>query len=613
MILLTYQSTVIFTGARVEIGMKDAIINYMNELRISYKEEPAEVSDILPEYDFIVVGAGSAGCVVANRLTEVDTWNVLLIEAGGRGNHLMDIPGVAPYLLFTDYNWNYKAEPSNVCKDMINGRCAVHKGKVMGGSSAINFMMYNRGNKHNYNEWEEMGNPGWGWKDVLPLFMKIENMTIPDLAQDTEYHSTTGEMPISYSPFKTPLVESFLQAGNEMGFNTIDVNSESQNGFGYVQSTTFNGSRITASKAFLHPIRDRKNLHIKKRSYVTKILIDPITKVAYGVEFMHNNNKFMVRASKEVIVSAGAVNSPQLLMLSGIGPTNHLLEFNIPVIQNLDVGYNLMDHPGLPTIFMIDKPLSLRGQDVYTRFNPYMEYFTHRQGPLATVGGVEAYAFLDSKNLHNSNGDVDIEFTFIGAGIQNVLYLYKSFGFNEHYNNAYLKPAEGKHSWTLIPLIVRPKSRGRVYLKSSNPFDKPAIYHDFYEHPEDIKTQIRAINLMLELTNTSAFQKVGTKLYDVPVPGCEHLPFSSDAYWECAVRHASFCIYHISGTCKMGPSYDQTAVVDSRLRVHGIKNLRVIDASIMPTIPAGHINGPTMMIGENGAKFVKEDWGRISN
>jgi choline dehydrogenase len=323
---------------------KEAVKNFLIEGTKHFEEEPQDGKNILPEYYFIIVGAGSAGCVLANRLSEFPHWKVLLIEAGSKENYVMDIPLLVSPLQFSEANWKYKLEPSgNVCLGMKGKQCSVPRGKVMGGSSTINFMIYTRGSRHDYYRWEKLGNPGWGYKDVLPYFFKLENMTIPELRKDKRYHSTRGELPISYAPYHTPLANAFLEAAKEMGHMTVDYNGETQVGFSYLQATMQNGARWSASRAFLHPIRSRKNLHIKKWSLVTNIVIDGDTETANGVEFVRDKTKYVVRARKEVILSAGAINSLQLLMLSGIGPAEHLSKLGIPLLQDLKVGYNLMD------------------------------------------------------------------------------------------------------------------------------------------------------------------------------------------------------------------------------------------------------------------------------
>ena len=592
-------------------GLFEGLLQFINEGTLFSQDEPPDAKEIRREYDFIVVGAGSAGCVVANRLSEISDWNVLLIEAGSKENYVMDIPLIANLMPLTYANWRYKTVPNGkCCLSMQNGQCAFHRGKVMGGSSTINFMASTRGNRRDYDRWEEMGNPGWGYNDLLPYFLKSENMTIPELAEDTKYHSTSGELTISYAPYRTPMADAFVQGGAELGYNVIDYNGETQTGFSHIQSTTKNGTRMSASRAFLHPIKNRKNFHVLKNTLVTKILINPDTNITYGVQFVRNNKKYEVRARKEVILSAGAVNSPQLLMLSGIGPSEHLKDLNIPLIQDLKVGYNLMEHPGLPTAtFIVNQSVTFVALELLTNLPVVSEYLSYHRGPFSVPGGVEGIAFIDTRDPYNRDGDPDIELFFISAGINSDPTYYKFLGYTDEFYNAVYRPIEGAHCWTAVAMVLQPKSRGRVMLKSANPHEKPLIYHDFFENPEDLEKQLLAIKEALKLSNTQAFQKFGSRLHDIPIPACKNLEFGSDDYWRCAAKQTSTGIWHLSGTCKMGPNSDPDAVVDSRLKVYGVKGLRVIDASIMPMIPAAHTNVPSMMIGEKGADLVKEDWG----
>lgn len=592
------------------IGLLEEILKFIPEGTQFFKEEPPDAKKLLPEYDFIVVGAGSAGCVVANRLTEISDWDVLLIEAGGKENYVMDIPIAANLLPFTEANWKYRSVPSdNSCLSMENGQCVWHRGKVMGGTSSINFMLYTRGNRRDYDHWEEIGNPGWGYKDVLPFFLRLENMTIPELARNRKYHSTHGDLAITYAAYRSPLADAFVSGGREMGHNIIDYNGETQTGFSYWQTTTKNGTRYSSSRTFLHPIRNRNNFHVKKRSIVTKILIDPITKTAHGVEFVRGNRRYKVRATKEVILSAGAINSPQLLMLSGIGPRKHLRDLKIPVIQDLKVGYNLMEHPGMvSTPHIVNQSVTYVTDALVNNRSALIDYLSYHQGPFSVPGGGEGIAFIDTKNPGSRDGNPDIELVFFAAGIPSEITFYKMLGYTDEFYNAVFKSTEGAHCWTALAVVLHPKSRGRVMLKSANPHESPLIYHDLFQNPEDLEKQVVAIKHMVELGRTSEFQKFGSKLHDIPVPGCRHLQFGSDDYWRCASRHTSVGLWHHCGTCKMGPYWDPDAVVDSRLRVYGVRNLRVMDASIIPVIPAAHTNVPSMMIGEKGVDMVKQDW-----
>lgn len=300
--------------------------------------------------------------MVASRLSEVANWTILLLEAGGDETEVSDVPSLAGFLQLTDLDWKYKTKrraDRAYCTAMIKEECNWPRGKVLGGSSVLNAMVYVRGNKRDYDNWEEQGNIGWSYKNVLHYFKKSEDNRNPYLAR-TPYHGQHGLLTVQEAPWRTPLSLTFIKAGQELGYEHRDINGEEQTGFMLTQSTMRRGSRCSTSKAFLRPIRLRKNLHVAKFAHVTKIIIDPVSKRAMGVEFIKNQKRQMVFAMKEVIMSAGSLNTPQLLMLSGIGPAQHLNDFNIPVISDLPVGDNLQDHVGLGGLtFIINEPVTV--------------------------------------------------------------------------------------------------------------------------------------------------------------------------------------------------------------------------------------------------------------
>jgi choline dehydrogenase len=407
------------------------------------------------------------------------------------------------------------------------------------------------------------------------------------------------------------LAEAFLEAGKETGQQIVDYDAETQTGFSFLKTTTKNGTRLSTSRAFLHPIRKRKNFHVMKRSLVTKILINPSTKRTIGVEFVRNGKRQTVRARKEVILSAGAINSPQLLMLSGVGPRKHLRNLNIPVIHDLKVGYNLMDHVGvIGMTFLVNQSVSIIPESFFENGEYLINYFRYRNGPISSTGGAEAMALLDFENPKDVDGYPDVELLFLGSTVISEPSVRKAFGISDYVYNTVYKPIEKKHSWMIIPFILRPKSKGRVKLRDKNPFHKPLIIPNYFEFMYDLETLLKGVKRTVELSETNAFKKFGSKLHDIPVPGCQRFVFKSDEYWKCVIKYLTFSMYHESGTCKMGPVSDQEAVVDPRLRVHGINGLRVIDASIFPSIPTAHTNVPTVMVAEKGADLIKEDWGR---
>ncbi|CAH1400139.1 unnamed protein product [Nezara viridula] len=574
--------------------------------------EPPDTDKPRQEYDFIIVGAGSAGSVLANRLTEIEDWNVLLIEAGGPENIIMTIPLLSPFLQFTGVNWRYFSEPSPYsCKGLKDGRCPVPRGKVMGGSSVINFMVYTRGDRRDYDHWEAMGNRGWSWNDVYPYFLKSEACQSDafNYMVNPSFHHQKGYLSVDTAPYKSELAHAFVKAGGELGFKVGDYNGGNIEGFSYVQSTTKNGSRFSASRAFLHPIRKRKNLSVVKYGMVTKVLLEGDK--AVGVEYVKGNRKFRVRARKEVILSAGAINSPQLLMLSGIGPKKHLMEMNIPVVQDLPVGENLMDHPVIGNvIYTVDKPVSLT-EDMVVEADVIANYMLNNKGPLTATGGLEALAFVDVYDPHGPNSFPNLEIQFCISSPLAMQFLNANFGINDKIFNQVYKSNGSVHSYLMFMNVMRPKSRGRITLKSTDPFTKPRIDLGFFSHPDDVKILVKGVELSNNISRTSAFKSFSPKLYDKPIPGCDHHPRNSEAYWACHARFITVTNYHQSGTCKMGPPGNPTSVVDPRLRVIGIRNLRVIDASIMPMIVSAHTNAPTIMIGEKGADMIKEDYNRL--
>ncbi|CAG9861254.1 unnamed protein product [Phyllotreta striolata] len=583
-------------------------LSFINYNRYDPEAHVNNARNLYRDYDFIVVGGGSAGAVVASRLSEVHKWKVLLLEAGFDENEISDVPSLAAYLQLSKMDWAYKTEyTGRACLGMKNGQCNWPRGKVLGGSSVLNYMLYVRGNRHDYDLWEQLGNPGWNYESALHYFKKSEDNRNPYLAK-TPYHSQGGLLTIQESPWRTPLVIAFLEAGLEMGYPVRDINGAEQAGFMVAQGTIRRGSRCSTAKAFLRPVKLRKNMHVALNAHVTKVLINPTNMRAFGVEFVRNGRKQIVTARREVILSAGAINTPQILMLSGIGPKSELRKHNLPVLKDLPVGENLQDHVAMGGLtFMIDKPVSIV-QDRLQAFPMTMQYVAHERGPMTTLGGVEGLAFV-STYLGNRSWP-DIQFHMAPASINSDAgaRVRKVLGLTDDLYNTVYKPIANKDVYTLMPLLLRPKSRGWVRLKNANPFAPPLINANYFDDPVDIKTLVEGAKIAMNISKTRAFRKFGSRLHSIPFPNCREFEFASDAYWECHIRTISMTVYHPVGTCKMGPAWDDRAVVDPRLRVYGVGGLRVVDASIMPTIPSGNTNAPAIMVGEKGADLIKEDW-----
>ncbi|CAG0902196.1 unnamed protein product [Darwinula stevensoni] len=484
---------------------------------------------------------------------------------------------------------------------------------MLGGSSSMNAGIYTRGNHKDYDNWAALGNPGWSFSDLLPLFIRAENFLVKDISpRDAYYHGNGGHrgyFPVSHA-YNSELLPAFIQAGRSLGFPyNHDYNGASQNGFSKVQIASEEGIRHSTAKAYLTPVRHRRNLHVVLNTRVSRIVIDETTKTAKGVEYLtEGGSTRFVSARREVILSAGAFASPQILMLSGIGPKAELRRHGIRPIVDLRVGENMQSHAGPGGLsFSIERNAGFDVPQLFTaRLVPTtLQYISKGDGPFSTASGYEGIAFVNTSYERDPDWpDIELFFGTLTIGTDGGIFYRRRLGLTEEvwksYGGLLLKPG-----FEIFPFVMRPKSRGKLLLRSANVLDHPMIIGNFFKHPDDVRRTIEAIRLVLKLGEQPSFKKFGAKFYSRPLPGCRHLKQFTDRYWECHMRHFTYLIWHDVGTCKMGPPTDPAAVVDPTLRVYGVRKLRVADASIMPVITTGHPMGTCIVIGEKASDLIK--------
>ncbi|QLG49336.1 GMC family oxidoreductase [Natrinema halophilum] len=523
-------------------------------------------------YDYVIVGAGPAGCVLANRLSADAGTDVLLLEAGKPDDQReISIPAAFSELFESAVDWNYHTEPQSE----LNGRELYWpRGKTLGGSSSMNAMIYIRGQPEDYDRWAMAGNDGWAYEDVLPYFMRAED----NERGPSDFHGLSGPRNVVDTRSPNELSEAFIEAGQAVGLpHNEDFNAGEQAGVGFYQVTQKDGRRHSAADAYLKPVLDRDTLTAVTGAHVTRVRFDG--REAVGVEYVRddaNGAPATVDATEEVILSAGAINSPQLLLLSGVGPADHLETHDIDVVEDLPgVGRNLQDHLQAGVDYECTKPITLDDADSLVNL---LKILLLKSGPLTSNVG-EAGGFA---TVSEDADTPDVQFHFAPAH------------FVEH---GFANP-EG-HGFSLNALRLRPDSRGRITLRSADPFDDPAIDPQYLTAEEDLEILLEGVKLVREILQAEPFDDYR---------GAELLPGSdvrSDAELTTHIRETAETLYHPVGTCKMGD--DEMAVVDDRLRVRGLDGIRVVDASILPTITSGNTDAPTTMIAEKAADYIRSE------
>ncbi|XP_075973734.1 glucose dehydrogenase [FAD, quinone]-like [Anticarsia gemmatalis] len=535
------------------------LVYYSDLFATSYLRE------IEPEYDYIIVGCGTAGSVIAHRLATETNYTFIVLEAGSRSHDLLEAPVLGPFMHGSVFDWQYQTVPQeHACFGMKDKKCKLAQGKIIGGSSKLNNMIHIRGNLSHYSQWFH---GKYDEKYIKKQFELIENNVLH--LSDIQYQSE--------------LSETVLKAAKELGYENIDLDFKL--GFMKTIVSQKNGKRWSTS--------DKLDIskYVISNVMVEKVIFDGNT--AKGVIIIMLNKKHTIFARKGVILSAGAINTPKILQLSGIGPKNLLESLGMPVVKNLPVGCNLQDHIGSGLDFVLfNNSISISAMDM---INPIhvLQYLLNGKGPWTTPG-CEVIGFLSTKN----KPEPDILFMVLPVGISSDRgsLLKNNVNIDNEAWSKYFSKTFDKYTGTIMPIILHPKSKGVVFINSTNPNDPPLIDPKYLSHKKDRETLINGLKLVMKFVNTNAIQNIGGFINPIHYPGCEQFEIFTDSYFDCYIKHLTLTSYHPIGTCSMGLPTSKNSVVDTSFRVLGVNRLYVADASVLPTMPSGNINAAVAMM-----------------
>ncbi|KAJ0176360.1 hypothetical protein K1T71_007539 [Dendrolimus kikuchii] len=569
------------------------------------------------EFDYVVVGAGAGGSAVASRLA-LAGFDVLLVEAGGDPGILTRIPSTAMTLLGSPVDWKYQTVPNDKsCLASEGKQCRFSRGKCLGGSTSINYMLYTRGGRNSYN----YDVPGWTWEDIKPYFLKYEGLKVLDKFPESSrpYHNTTGLKSLEFfadpgNKWHSRLVRGFKQL--HFPFNP-DVNGISSIGVTQSVGYVYQGERMSSARAYLSQDAVKATLKIAKLTYCTGVIIDE-TKTARGVILIQEPSvsNITVYARKHVILSAGTIGNPQILLSSGIGPADHLKEMGKPVLSDLPVGENMTDHVLPLIILLVDKSKGITEtlSTAASKIDEAVQLIMSKRGPLASNGltditafaNTECYDFEQGSLKNNSSkcesADVQFIFAYINRGLVSLAkpIFKQAINFNDDITEQIAIKNKEYSLIVVSPVVLKPFSKGKVRLSSSDPLDPPAIFANYLDDSRDVAQMMRFVAILEDLLKTSPFKKNNAKIFHLGFPKCPKVETDKLGYWECYARHMTFAVYHAVGTCALG------SVVDPKLRVKGINNLSIADISVLPKLPTGNTAAAAIAIGERLFDFLME-------